>query len=226
MDVLLETAQAETEAPALPRIGDPAPPFEAKTTQGMLKLSDLAGKWVVLFSHPADFTPVCTTEFVAFARRAEEFARRNVQLVGLSIDSVYSHLAWLRNIEERFGVKVPFPIIADLDMTVARRYGMIHPKEGTTSTVRALFIIDDRQVVRAILYYPMSTGRNIDEVLRIIDSLQTVDREKVATPADWHPGEPVILPPPQTQADLQARLERAEQAGYECKDWYLCLRKA
>ncbi|HEY8498087.1 MAG TPA: peroxiredoxin [Limnochordales bacterium] len=224
METAAVSPQTAAEEVALPRIGEPAPPFEARTTQGVLKLSDLKGKWVVLFSHPADFTPVCTTEFIAFARRADEFARRNVQLVGLSVDSVYSHVAWLRSIEERFGVRVPFPVIADLDMAVARRYGMIHPREGTTAAVRALFIIDDRQIVRAILYYPMSTGRNIDEVLRVIDSLQTVDREKVATPADWKPGEPVVLPAPQTQAEAQARLEQAARAGYDCKDWYLCLR--
>ncbi|HEY8426106.1 MAG TPA: peroxiredoxin [Limnochordales bacterium] len=214
-----------TRPRALPRIGEPAPQFEAKTTQGTLKLSDLAGKWVVLFSHPADFTPVCTTEFVAFARRYDEFAKRNVQLVGLSVDSVYAHLAWLRNIEQNFGVRIPFPVIADLDMEVAQLHGMIHPKEGTTAAVRAVFIIDDTQVVRAILYYPMSTGRNIDEILRVIDSLQTVDREKVATPADWRPGDPVVVPPPQTQEGAVERLQQAAEAGYECKDWYLCLKK-
>ncbi|MEW6045087.1 MAG: peroxiredoxin, partial [Bacillota bacterium] len=156
------------------RIGELAPPFEAQTTHGPLKLSDLAGRWVLLFSHPADFTPVCTTEFVAFARRYEEFAGRNVQLVGLSVDSIYAHLAWIRNIEERLGVRIPFPVIADLSMEVARRYGMIHPQEGSTATVRAVFVIDDRQVLRAMIYYPMSTGCNVDEILRVIDSLQTV----------------------------------------------------
>lgn len=207
------------------RIGELAPPFEAQTTHGPLKLSDLAGRWVLLFSHPADFTPVCTTEFVAFARRYEEFAGRNVQLVGLSVDSIYAHLAWIRNIEERLGVRIPFPVIADLSMEVARRYGMIHPQEGSTAPVRAVFVIDDRQVLRAMIYYPMSTGRNVDEILRVIDSLQTVDREKVATPAGWKPGDPVVVPPPQTQEAASQRVAAAGAEGYDCKDWYLCLKK-
>src|SRR5262249_1183363 len=154
----------------MPRINDDAPDFEAKTTHGMLKLSDLKGKWVVLFSHPADFTPVCTTEFIEFAKRTNEFVNRNVQLFGLSIDSVYSHLAWVRNIESNFKVEVKFPVIADLDMKVAQQYGLIHPNASETATVRAVFVIDDKSKVRAVIYYPMSCGRNMDEVLRVVDA--------------------------------------------------------
>src|SRR5918997_5854437 len=159
---------AET-ANNIPRINDPAPEFEAKSTQGQLKLSDFKGKWVVLFSHPADFTPVCTTEFVEFARRSEDFKSRNAQLVGLSVDSVTAHIAWIRNIEQHFGVKVDFPVIADLDTKVAQKYGLLHPGASETATVRAVFVIDPSQKVRALVYYPMSLGRNIDEVLRVLD---------------------------------------------------------
>ncbi|MGB6838547.1 MAG: peroxiredoxin, partial [Dehalococcoidia bacterium] len=161
------------ETARMPRIGERAPDFEALTTQGPLTMSDLRGQWVVLFSHPADFTPVCTTEFVALARRAEEFARRNVKLVGLSIDSIHSHLAWLRNIEEKLGVKIPFPVIADVDMKVANKFGMIHPEASTTATVRGLFVIDPEGFIRAMIYYPLQNGRSVDEILRLVDALQT-----------------------------------------------------
>ncbi len=203
---------------ALPRLNEPAPDFAAVTTHGKIKLSDYKGKWVVLFSHPADFTPVCTTEFVGFTEIHPQLVERNVQLIGLSIDSIYSHIAWVRNIEQHFGVKVPFPVIADLDMKVATLYGMVHPQASSTQAVRAVFVIDDHGILRAMLYYPLSTGRNMDEILRMIDSLQTVDREGVATPANWRPGDKVIVPPPATQADAEARVN----AGYECVDWYLC----
>ena len=216
------TAAATTEATfvSLPRINDPAPDFEAKSTHGMLKLADLKGRWVVLFSHPADFTPVCSTEFIEFARRAEEFKKRNVQLVGLSVDSVTAHIAWIRNMESHFDVKIDFPVIADLDTKVAQRYGLIHPAASDTATVRAVFIIDDKGIIRALIYYPMSLGRNIDEILRAIDGLQTADTNACATPANWQPGEQVIVPPPQTTADAEKRL----QSEYDVTDWYFAKR--
>ncbi len=210
--------QDETRPVTLPRLNEPAPNFIATTTHGVKTLDDYQGKWLVLFSHPADFTPVCTTEFMAFARRAEEFRARNCELLGLSIDSTYSHLAWVRNIREKFGVDIPFPIIADLDMKVATAYGMIHPGAADTSTVRATFVIDDRGVLRAMLYYPMTNGRSIDEILRLVSALQTTDAHHVATPEGWQPGEQVIVPPPATVAAAEQRL----QEGHECVDWYFC----
>lgn len=205
-----------TAAPSLPRLNEPAPDFKAVSTHGEISLSQFKGKWVVLFSHPADFTPVCTTEFVEFARRYDEFAAKNVQLIGLSIDSVYAHIAWVRNIEQNFGVEVKFPVIADLDTKVAQAYGMIHPGAASTATVRCVFIIDDKGVVRAMIYYPLSNGRNIDEIVRLIDALQTHEQHKVATPANWRPGDKVIVPPPVTQ---EAAAERVKQP-YEITDWY------
>lgn len=205
-----------TTAPALPRLNEPAPDFKAVSTQGEISLSQFKGKWVVLFSHPADFTPVCTTEFVEFAKRSQEFEKRNVQLIGLSIDSIYSHIAWVRNIEQNFGVQVTFPLIADLDTKVAQAYGMIHPGAASTATVRCVFIIDDKGVVRAMLYYPLTSGRNIDEIVRLVDALQTHEEHKVATPANWKPGDKVIVPPPLTKEGADKRL----QEGYETKDWY------
>ncbi len=210
---------AETN-PTLPRINDAAPDFEAKSTHGPLKLSDFKGKWVVLFSHPADFTPVCTTEFVEFAKRSEEFKKRQAQLIGLSVDSVTAHIAWIRNIEQHFGVKIDFPVIADLDTKVAQQYGLIHPSASETATVRAVFIIDDKAKVRALIYYPMTCGRNIDEVLRALDALQTADANACATPANWKSGEPVIVPPPQTVADAEKRV----QSDYDVTDWYFAKR--
>lgn len=202
---------------SLPRINEPAPEFEAKSTQGPLKLADYKGRWVVLFSHPADFTPVCTTEFVEFAKNSDQFKNRNVQLIGLSVDSVPAHIAWIRNIEQHFGVKVDFPVLADLDTKVAQKYGLIHPSASETATVRAVFVIDDKGVVRALIYYPMSLGRNIDEVLRVVDGLQTADANACSTPANWKPGEQVIVPPPQTVADAESRLK----SDYDVTDWYL-----
>lgn len=207
---------SEDVQPSLVRINEPAPDFTAVTTQGDLTLSSLRGKWVVLFSHPADFTPVCTTEFVEFAKHAEDFAKRNVQLIGLSIDSVYSHIAWIRNIEQNFGVTIRFPVIADLDMKVAHLYGMIHPGAATTAAVRCVFIIDDKGIVRAMVYYPLTNGRSIPEILRLVDALQTHDKYNVATPANWCPGQKVIVKPPLTQEAAAKRLEE----GYELKDWY------
>jgi peroxiredoxin (alkyl hydroperoxide reductase subunit C) len=206
-------------------LGEVVPDFEAVTTHGKIRLSDFKGKWVILFSHPADFTPVCTTEFVAFAQIYPELAKRNVQLIGLSIDSVYSHIAWARTIKEKFGVTIPFPIIADLDMKVANLFGMIHPKQSTTAAVRCVFVIDPEMKLRAMIYYPLNVGRNMDEILRLIDALQTADKYKVALPANWRPGDPVIVPPPTTQEDAEKRMQEAAQQGYECIDWFLCKKK-
>jgi len=208
------------ETAGMPRIGERAPDFQALTTQGPLSMSDLKGQWVVLFSHPGDFTPVCTTEFVALARLAEEFAKRNVKLVGLSVDSIHSHLAWLRNIEEKLGVKIPFPVIADVDMKVANKFGMIQPEASTTAAVRALFVIDPEGFIQALVYYPLQTGRSTDEILRLIDALQTTYQHHVATPADWHPGEKVIVPPPLTQEQV----EELQRSDYEKIDFYLMKR--
>ena len=215
------TAPTADTPRGIPRINEPAPDFEAKTTNGMLKLSDLKGKWVVLFSHPADFTPVCSTEFVEFARRADEFKQRDVQLVGLSVDSVQAHIAWIRDLQKHFDVNVDFPVIADLDMKVAQKYGLIHPSASETATVRAVFVIDDKGVIRALIYYPMSLGRNIDEVLRVVDGLQTADTNACATPANWKPGDKVIVPPPQTLKDAE---ERTKREDYEVTDWYFSKR--
>jgi peroxiredoxin (alkyl hydroperoxide reductase subunit C) len=209
----------------LPRINEPAPQFEAKSTHGVIRLTDYTskGKWVLLFSHPADFTPVCTTEFVEFARNHDAFEKRNVQLIGVSIDSIYSHIAWARNIEQNFGVKIKFPVIADLDQKVARSFGMVHEAVSDTATVRALFFIDPKGSIRALLYYPLSLGRNIEEVLRVFDALQTAEANACATPANWRPGEPVIVPAPLTQADAEARV--ASSNGYDVKDWYFSKKK-
>jgi len=217
------------EIQGMPRIGDQAPAFEAMTTFGPISFpEDFKGQWVVFFSHPADFTPVCSTEFLGFARLKEEFEKRNVQLLGLSIDSTFSHIAWVMNLKEKTGIEIPFPIVADVDGKVARLYGMLHPGESSTATVRAVFIIDPNGKIRTIIYYPLSCGRNLREILRIIDALQTADKYGVATPADWVP-EPqtwefteentkVIVPPPTTYEDAVKRLKE----GYECIDWYFC----
>ena len=207
---------------ALPRLNEPAPPFQAVTTHGIISLSDFEGSWLVLFSHPADFTPVCTTEFAAFAAIAPELRARGVELLGLSIDSVYSHLAWVRNIREKLDVEITFPIIADLDRAVATAYGMVMPGESATEASRCVFVIDPKGIVRAMIYYPLTTGRNMREIVRLIDALQTSDAERVSTPANWEPGQAVIVPPPKTVEDVARRIE----AGYDCADWYLCYRPA
>jgi peroxiredoxin (alkyl hydroperoxide reductase subunit C) len=209
---------SSVNATVLPRLNERAPEFKAVTTDGVKTLDDYKGKWLVLFSHPADFTPVCTTEFMAFANRAEDFSKINTELLGLSIDSHYSHLAWMRNIKEKFGVEIPFPIIADLDMKVATAYGMVHPGAADTSAVRATFIIDDKGILRAMVYYPMSNGRSIDEFVRLVTALQTSDANGVATPEGWQPGDKVIVPPPATAQAAEARM----QEGHECVDWYFC----
>ena len=214
---------AETApAAAMPmvRINDPAPQFTAVTTHGEISLSDYRGKWVVLFSHPADFTPVCTTEFVGFAKRSKEFDELGVQLLGLSIDSVHSHIAWVRDIERLFDTKVTFPVIADLGMNVANKYGMLHPGESATAAVRAVFVIDPKQMLRAVIYYPLNVGRNMNEIVRLVTALQTTEKEGVATPADWHPGDQVIVPPPLTQEAAEKRMGEP----YDVKEWYFSKR--
>ena len=200
--------QLQEQEARLPRIGEAAPDFKAVTTHGVLKLEDFKGQWLILFSHPADFTPVCTTEFIAFAEIYPELQKRGVDLLGLSVDSVSSHIAWVRN-------------IADLSKEVSLAYGMIHPGQSKTETVRCVFIIDDKQTIRTILYYPLTTGRNMDEILRIVDALQTTDKHGVATPANWRPGDMVVVPPPNTQEMAEERVKQ----GYECVDWYLCKKK-
>ncbi len=203
----------------MPRINERAPEFEAPTTQGVKKLSDYEGKWLVLFSHPADFTPVCTTEFTAFAKHQPDFEAINCELLGLSIDSVHSHVAWVRNIKENFGVEINFPIIADLSMQVARSFGMIHPGESDTSAVRATFIIDPQGVLRAMVYYPKSSGRSIPEILRTVKALQTSMEHGVATPEGWQPGDKVIVPPAESAEEAERRMNSDE---FECVDWYFC----
>lgn len=202
----------------LPMLNEPAPDFEAKTTQGIKKLSDYEGKWLILFSHPADFTPVCTTEFIAFAKAYPQFQALNCDLLGLSIDSNFAHLAWIRNIKEKFGVEIPFPVIEDLSTEVAQSYGMIQPGASETSTVRAVFLIDPQGILRAMAYYPMSNGRSVAEFLRLLQALQTSDKHKVATPEGWKPGDKVIVPPPTTAADAEIRKDQ----GHEYVDWYFC----
>ncbi len=191
----------------IPRIGDTAPDFTAVTTHGTVSFSEWQqGKWVVLFSHPADFTPVCTTEISELARRNAEFEARGVKLIGLSIDSIHSHLAWMESVEKISGITVPFPMIADLDTKVAQAYGMIHPGASSTVTVRAVFVIDPSRVVRALIYYPLTNGRNIDEIVRLVDSLQASSAHGVATPANWRPGDRVIVPATTTMESRRARL--------------------
>ncbi|GAA2502601.1 hypothetical protein GCM10010406_43910 [Streptomyces thermolineatus] len=219
-----QNAPAATESTAasrLPLIGDKAPHFEADSTHGPVKLEDYAGRWLLLFSHPADFTPVCTTEFIAFTELADEFAARNVALLGNSVDSVHSHIAWVRSIEEKQGVRIPFPIIADLDTAVSRAYGMLHPNTSGTAAVRAVFVIDPEQTVRAVLYYPMNAGRMIPEILRLVDALQTSDRDGVSCPANWKPGDDVVLGAPRTQEELDARLS---DSSVKLADWYLAFK--
>lgn len=210
-----------TECISFPVIGEPAPDFEAETTHGPLKLSSLRGKWVVLFSHPADFTPVCTTEFLAFSAIHEELKALNVQLVGLSVDSVSAHLAWVHAVKEKMGIQIPFPIIADLTMTVSNKYGMIHKGQSSTAAIRAVFFIDDKGIMRGMLYYPLSNGRYMPEIIRLIKAFQTTDKYHVATPANWQPGDKVVVPAPKTAAEMEKR----PTEGYECKDWYLCFKK-
>jgi peroxiredoxin 2/4 len=213
-------------AVSLPKIGDTAPDFTAVTTQSpAMKFSEWQGdSWVVLFSHPADFTPVCSTELVEFGRRTADFAALNTKLIGLSIDSIHSHLAWLQNMGEKLGAQITYPLIADIDMNVAQLYGMIHAGASATATVRAVFVIDPKRVIRVLLYYPMNAGRNVDEILRVVQALQTADQYACALPVNWKPGEKVVVPPPKLAADVQERLSHAGK-DYDVKDFYLCLRE-
>jgi peroxiredoxin (alkyl hydroperoxide reductase subunit C) len=209
-----------TETRGLPRIGDSAPDFEAVTTEA----SDFnfsvwqEQDWVVLFSHPADFTPVCTTELMEFARQYERFKQKSIKLIGVSVDSVHSHLAWLQNMKEKMGVTIPFPMIADIDMKVSHLYGMIHPGASSTATVRAVFVIDPTRTIRALVYYPMNAGRNVEEILRLVTALQTADRFSCATPVNWKEGEKVLAPPPKTVKEVDERLGQEDQ---ERLDFYL-----
>lgn len=191
----------------MPRIGDKAPDFEANTTHGPLRFSDWAKEhWVILFSHPADFTPVCTTELTEFARNKEWFAARKTKLMGESIDSIHSHMAWVQNVREKTGVYMDFPIIADIDMKVARLYGMLHENASNTASVRAVFFIDPKGIIRLIMYYPLNVGRNMDEIMRVLEAMQTADTNACALPVNWRKGEKVIVPAPKTLQELDARL--------------------
>ena len=213
----------------LPLIGDPAPVFRAVTTQGDINFpEDYKGKWVILFSHPADFTPVCTTEFMTFASMHEEFKAMNTELVGLSIDSLYAHIAWLRKIQElewkgMKNIEVKFPVIEDIKMDVSRKYGMVQ-SQSSTQAVRAVFIIDPKGIVRTILFYPAAIGRNFDEIKRAVQALQKADKDGVATPADWRPGQDVIIPTPGSCGTAKERMASRDEKMY-CLDWFLCFRK-
>jgi peroxiredoxin (alkyl hydroperoxide reductase subunit C) len=215
----------------MPRIGDKAPSFKAVTTQGEINFPEqYAGSWVILFSHPADFTPVCTSEFMTFAALEDKFAELNCKLVGLSVDGLYSHIAWLRTIKDKIeykgmkNVEVKFPLIEDITMEVAKRYGMIQPGESTTKAVRAVFVIDPKGIIRAIIYYPLSMGRNFDELLRVLQALQTADAFACATPADWRPGDDVIVPTAGSCGVAKERMD-GKEAGVTCHDWFFCTRK-
>ncbi len=215
------------ERQPIPRIGDPAPDFKAISTHGEITLSQYtkAGKWVMLFSHPADFTPVCTTEFIEFARLTPEFEKRNVQLIGLSVDSIFAHLGWEQNIEKNFGQTIPFPVIADRNMAVAALFGLIHPGASDTATIRAVFLIDPNGKVRFLIYYPLSMGRNSQELLRAIDAAQAADKHGIATPVNWKPGEDVIVPPPANETALRERLEMGKRGEVNQTDWYFSKKK-
>ncbi|MBN1767245.1 MAG: peroxiredoxin [Prolixibacteraceae bacterium] len=211
----------EEEVYSMPRIGDKAPDFEAVTTYGNIKLSDYnKDSWVILFSHPADFTPVCTTEMTGFAVNSEEFKNMNTKLMGLSIDSIHSHMAWVNNVKKNTGVLFNFPIIEDISMKVSKMYGMLQPNESATAAVRAVFFIDPKGIIRLIMYYPLNVGRNMDEIKRVLIALQTSDKHGVALPLDWKPGEKVIVPPPKTVEAMEER----EKSSYEMVDFYLAKR--
>lgn len=214
----------------MPLIGEAAPSFKAITTQGDINFpEDYKGRWVILFSHPADFTPVCTTEFMTFATMADEFEALNTDLVGLSVDSLYAHIAWLRKIQElewngMKDVEVHFPLIEDIKMDVAKKYGMIQPGQSNTQAVRAVFVVDPQGKIRTILYYPLSMGRNFDEIKRIILALQKADKDGVATPADWRPGDDVIIPTPGSCGTAKERVESKDPDQY-CLDWFMCFKR-
>ncbi len=215
------------EETRIPLIGEKLPEMEVHTTQGVKKLpNDYKGKWLVLFSHPADFTPVCTTEFVAFQKRYEQFRELNTELLGLSIDQVFAHIKWEEWIKEKLDVKIEFPIIADPTGEVAKRLGMLQESVSKTNTVRAVFIIDPEGIVRSILYYPPELGRNIDEILRMVKGLQVVDKEKVALPHKWPENELVgdhaIVPPASSLKEKEEREKAVEKGEIECYDWWFC----
>ena len=206
----------------MPRIGDRAPDFNAVTTQGEIRFSEwMGGKWTLMFSHPADFTPVCSTELTELAKRNAEFEQRNFKLMGISIDSIHSHLAWVENLAKILDTTLPYPLIADTDKKVAQLYGMMHPGESATVTVRALFFIDPKSTIRAIIYYPLNVGRSVDEILRVCDALQTADQNAVACPVNWKKGDKVIVPPPKNEEDVKKRKLLKAQAGHEQLDFYL-----
>ncbi len=223
--------ETKKETYSMPLIGDDAPAFTAKTTQGEINFpEDYKDKWVILFSHPADFTPVCTTEFMTFASMQEDFKKLNTELIGLSIDSLYAHIAWLRTIKEKIEfkgmkeVEVNFPVIEDLTMEVAKKYGMVQPNASNTQAVRAVFIIDPKAKVRAVIYYPLSNGRNMDEIKRLVLAMQKSDKDGVATPANWQPGDDVIIPPPGSCGMAKDRVEEKVEGKY-CLDWFICFKK-
>ncbi len=206
------------EFPSL-QIGMKAPDFTADTTHGRFSLSDFKGEWLILFSHPADFTPVCTTEFLEFSKIYEKLKSRKVNLLGLSVDSVSSHIAWVRSINERMGVEIPFPIASDLSTEISKKYGMIHPIQSSTETIRGVFFIDPKGILRTMLYYPMSVGRNFNEIIRVVDALQTSDKFKCATPANWQMGDNVVVLPPKTIEEADRNIKNKK---YEVTTWYLC----
>ncbi len=225
----MEEQNQMQEIISMPRIGDAAPEFTATTTQGEINFpADYAGNWVILFSHPADFTPVCTSEFITFASLEEKFEKANCKLIGLSVDGLYSHIAWLRTIKEKIeyrgmkNVEVNFPLIEDIKMDVAKKYGMIQPNEDTTKAIRAVFFIDPKGTIRTIIYYPLSIGRNFDELYRVVIALKAADEFNIATPADWQPGDDVIVSPAGSCGKAKERMEDAE---LECKDWFFCTKK-
>jgi len=223
--------EEKKECYSMPLIGDEAPHFTAKTTMGEIKFpEDYKDKWVILFSHPADFTPVCTTEFMTFASMQQDLKKLNTELIGLSIDSIYAHIAWLRTIKEKIeykgmkNIEVNFPVIEDIRMDVAKKFGMVQPNASTTQAVRAVFIIDPKAKVRAILYYPLSNGRNMQEIKRLLQAMQKSDKEGIATPANWQPGDDCIIPPPGSCGTAKERVEKKEEGKY-CLDWFMCFKK-
>ena len=221
----------EQKVYSMPKIGENAPSFKAKTTQGDINFpEDFKGKWVILFSHPADFTPVCTTEFMTFASMEEEFKALNTQLIGLSVDSLFAHIAWLRRIKEKIkwngleNVEVKFPVIEDITMEVANKYGMISPTQSNTQAVRAVFFINPEGIIKTIMYYPSSLGRNFDEIKRVLQGLQKAEKDSVALPANWRPGDDVIVPPAGSCGVAKERVENTPEDMY-CLDWFLCFKK-
>ena len=226
----MDTTLENENVVSMPRIGDKAPNFKAVTTQGKINFpSDYAGEWVILFSHPADFTPVCTSEFMTFAHLEDKFKKANCKLVGLSIDGLYSHIAWLRTIKDKIkfngmkNIEVKFPLIEDISMNVAKKYGMIQPGESETQAVRAVFFIDPKGMIRAIIYYPLSLGRNFDEIYRALVAMQTSDKFSVATPADWYPGDDVIISPAGSCGVAEERMTSDDEL--DCEDWFFCTKK-